>query len=414
MDFSLDLINEAVEQHAAIRRIRRLQPVGGQGDRIFPPTYPGEGRNATPVHVFEQRRIDGESVDCVLLDSVQSQANRLEEALLAAAQADRFSMPVIAVSFAETPVADIGLITTLDAPHRVFDAILRDSQIGTVPFRQSQYGDRLQRANMRFATALFEVSPSALIFGAWNSTSEGGGLGAKFPRCLVSEVIGVGAVRGLRTGSRIDPLGAARAVAIFQVGSEWFLQEAEARAHFQEAGKSGQKVKPPKQVKPSEINHGNIAPSITPLGVTVNYALHTVVVTLAGLRRLSFPVEGQAASSRERDRAARSVLAALSMVAIIERDRMGYALRSRCDLVPDPDYPNTFELVRSDGTTAVLQVDADCAVGVLQEAVRQAESAGLAWSAEPIVLTPQPRLVELVRRSRELALAGETLAEDAV
>jgi len=31
--------------------------------------------------------------------------------------------------------------------------------------------------------------PTALIFGAWNSTGEGGGLGAKFPRAIVSEII---------------------------------------------------------------------------------------------------------------------------------------------------------------------------------------------------------------------------------
>jgi hypothetical protein len=36
--------------------------------------------------------------------------------------------PVIAVDFGGTEVDDIGQITTLDAPHRVFDAIIRDSE----------------------------------------------------------------------------------------------------------------------------------------------------------------------------------------------------------------------------------------------------------------------------------------------
>ncbi len=73
----------AVEKSAALRRRQVLQPVGGKGDKIFPPTYPEERRGGGPRHVFERRRIDGAEVWCVLVDSVQSQANRLEEALLA-------------------------------------------------------------------------------------------------------------------------------------------------------------------------------------------------------------------------------------------------------------------------------------------------------------------------------------------
>ena len=33
-------LRDAVSQGAAFRRIRTLQPVGGKGDKIFPPTYP--------------------------------------------------------------------------------------------------------------------------------------------------------------------------------------------------------------------------------------------------------------------------------------------------------------------------------------------------------------------------------------
>jgi CRISPR-associated protein Csb1 len=411
VDYTIDLLNDAVDQHAAIRRVRRLQPAGGPGDKVFPPTYPGDGRNPQPVHVFENRRVDGETVECVLLDSVQSQANRLEEALLAAMQAGRFAMPVIGVSFADTPVADIGMITTLDAPHRVFDAILRDSQFGKVPFRKSPYGERLQRATMRFATALFETSPAALVFGAWNSTSEGGGLGAKFPRCLVSEIIGIGADGGKRTGSRIDPLGIRAQVKVYKQGSEWSTDEAEAQSFGQGGPRDGRKAQALKPLRPSEINHGNIAPTIQSLGVTMDYAVHTVVITLAGLRRLSFPSDGHGSSIPGRDQAARAALAALAVVAVTEQDRSGYALRSRCDLVPEPAHDTGFELVKSSGATEPLLVDANRAIAVLQEAVEQAERAGLSWPTEPILLTPQPRLVELVRRSRELALAGDMSPE---
>ena len=56
---------------AAIRSVVRLEPVGGAGDKVFPPTYAGG------VYAVEQRRINGEVFPCVLLDSVQSQANRI-------------------------------------------------------------------------------------------------------------------------------------------------------------------------------------------------------------------------------------------------------------------------------------------------------------------------------------------------
>ena len=82
---SISELREALSDHAAIRRLRRLQPAGGEGDKIFPPTYPGDRREDPPRHVFERRRMDGREIWCVLIDSVQSQANRLEDALLAAA-----------------------------------------------------------------------------------------------------------------------------------------------------------------------------------------------------------------------------------------------------------------------------------------------------------------------------------------
>jgi hypothetical protein len=72
---TVERLHVAVGNDAAIRRIQRLQPVGGPGDKIFPPTYPGERTNDAARHLFETRRINGGDVRCVLIDSVQSQAN---------------------------------------------------------------------------------------------------------------------------------------------------------------------------------------------------------------------------------------------------------------------------------------------------------------------------------------------------
>lgn len=233
---SFEKLLDQVQNASAVRRRRRLQPAGGTGDKLFPPTYPGEGQNAPARHVFERRRIDGRDGEawCVLIDSVQSQANRLEEALLRAAEEGRIVLPRILVDFAGSGLNSIGAITSLDAPHRVFDAILRDSLLGDEPFlAKSAIGKRLREATPKDATGILEASPSALLFGVWNSTGEGGGMGAKFARAIVSEIIGVDvpveemppdrrtgevAIRtaGRRTGSRIDPLGILRSVEVFK------------------------------------------------------------------------------------------------------------------------------------------------------------------------------------------------------
>jgi len=73
-ELSFELLSNAVAHSAAIRIITELQPIGGTGDKIFPPTYEG-GEYAT-----ERRKVRTDTgiaeVDTVLLDSVQSQANR--------------------------------------------------------------------------------------------------------------------------------------------------------------------------------------------------------------------------------------------------------------------------------------------------------------------------------------------------
>lgn len=392
---------EAVGRDAALRRRQKLQPVGGPGDKVFPPTYPGEGRNAGPRHVFERRRIAGEEVWCALVDSVQSQANRLEEALLGAIR-DGAKVPYAVVDFTGEELAGLGEITSLDAPHRVYDAILRDSLLDGAPFMESERGRALKEAKPADATALLETSPTALLFGAWHSTGEGGGLGAKFPRCIVAEIVAVNTpieemladprtgelearTAGRRTGSRIDPLGVLRKVEVFKGADGWDTDKAK-------AGKGA------KAVRPSEINHSNIAPTVDPLGVTCDYAEQTAVITFAGLRRLGF-------GNSARDRAGRAYLASLGLLALAELDVRGYALRSRCDLVCDGRAP--LELVHADGTSEAVSLDRESARALYDTAREAAVSAGFSLADEPLRLTPQDKLITIVKKSQELALAGE-------
>jgi CRISPR-associated protein Csb1 len=407
-------LSRTVAEDAAIRRRRRLQPVGGPGDRIFPPTYPGEGREP-PRHVVERRRIQGQDVWCALVDSVQSQANRLEEALLLAIRDGAVSLPHLVVDFRPAQLAGIVEITSLDAPHRVYDAILRDSLLDGEPFPNSALGVRLAQASPGDAGALLEVCPTALLFGAWNSTGTGGGLGAKFPRALVSEIAAIGVSveevaivesrnprsederiearnAGRRTGSRIDPLGILRKVEVFQgENKQWEADPA----------KAGKKWK---KVRPSEINHGNIRPDVQALGITCDYVDHTAVISFAGLRRLSF-------GGGAKDAAGRAYLAALGLLALAEQDARGYALRSRCDLVCE-EARAPLQRVAADGTTIEIDLDRAAARALFEAARAAALQAGLALAEQPVRLVPQQKLVEIVRESQRLALAGEGGAAD--
>jgi len=416
-------LQDAVSGNASGFRSRlRLQPAGGEGDKVFPPTYAGA------VYAMEMRRLPGyeEPVRCVLMDSVQSQANRIEEALQDAVDESRIELPVVEVDFNDIPIVDlgsddeglfepIGRITSLEAPHRVADAILRDSELNGVLFRKTDEGRKLSQATLRNATPLFELCPTALVFGIWDSTGPKGGLGVKFQRALVSEIIGVDASLGVKTSSRMDPLAIQLKAGPAYEGKdgEWTLNKDEARQEKKKPVLEG------KDGKPSEINHGNIAPSLSdtgkdPLGdgsqrqylaggVTISYAEQTTVLSLPALRRLRFPIDGE--MSRERNLAGQTALAALALCGAALANERGLDLRSRCLLWPTEGH--SWELLGKPGSKPeTVELTADTAIKLLKEAVAKAVEAGLPWRVEPLQLKPAKKLIQLVRNSQELAVSS--------
>ena len=107
---TLSALKSAVDGAGVAFRVRQqLQPAGGPGDKVFPPTY-ATGDNRLK-YAGETRRINGQDVPCVLLDSVASQANRMEEALLTAWEQGALDFPVIGVDFrADDELRDLGAI----------------------------------------------------------------------------------------------------------------------------------------------------------------------------------------------------------------------------------------------------------------------------------------------------------------
>lgn len=436
---NLQRLQAAVSSDAAIRCVTRLEPVGDKRDKVFPPTYDG-------AVYAEERRVDDDGehlIPVVLLDSVASQANRMELALLdahgtrAGTENDSpvFEFPLLRVDFAGTTVGSPSSVSVLEAPHRIFDALFRDSEIESangegekmgerVAFKISPLGTVLGSASLANATPLFEWSPTSLIFGAWNSTKAVAG-SAKFARALVSEIVAYYAEAGERVGSRIDPMEIGK-VPLYRTGPgdlDYTADESKARRVEQDGQLQNELFRVKKGNKevpafPSDINHGNVTPSIArakealrgpgkteiakrdrllPGGITMKFARQTTVLSLAALRRLRFPVAGQA-PTRERDAAARTVLAALGLVAMTA-SRRDYFLRSRCDLyTPEPVQ---FQIVTpGDPTGTPFPLEFEDAVRLLNEAVTAAGqlTPPLIWKAanELPKIVPSQKLVDLI------------------
>jgi CRISPR-associated protein Csb1 len=301
-------------------------------------------------------------------------------------------------------------VTSLEAPHRIADAILRDSLLDGMAFRSSPLGRRLDNVDNRNATPLFELCPTALVFGLWDSTGPKGGLGAKFQRALVSEILGHEVQVGVRTSSRIDPLQIMKDSAKIYVAEDnallrWTADENLAKKTKDKPTQFGKKG------KPSEVNHGNVTPSFKDGGVVIQRAVQCTVISLPALRRLRFPLTPDSNPAPEIDRAARTALAALGLCGATLARHDGCDLRSRCQLVPTQ--PLSWELLDEPGAPPkVFQLNRQTAIRLLREAVDAARMAGLPWRQEKLSLTPSNALVELVRSSQQLAIA--TGGEEAV
>lgn len=393
----------------AIRGMATLEPAGGPGDKVFPPTHAlddKDKRSPRPgaKYAFETRRIGGQDVACVLLDSVQSQANRMEEALQALWEEKKIALPIVSVDFSSI-APEVGRVTSLTAPHRIADALLRDSLLDGQLFRLSEIGKSFSDASTKNATALFKVCPTGLVFGLWDSTGPKGGLGAKFQRALVSEIVGIHASAGTKTESRIDPLNILKKAAdIYEAdGDERWTTDIEKA----KKSNNGDPVKFKTEGKPSEVNHGNVTPSIdsTSGGVTIDEARHTVVLSIASLRRLGF-----ASGATE----ARVALVALGLLAVLASESRGHDLRSRCLLVPRKGSALRLEAVRRDGETTSLELNLHRAIGLYNEAV-VALPEGIRFEKKPgealAELKPSPKLEDLVLKSRALAAIETEAAE---
>lgn len=167
----------------ALSIVEPLEPVFGEKSVFFPPTFaPPQDTEEKPNYIIDDNRV-------CLVDSVGSQANRLEPIFKRHDLADltpRFSVKV------GNREADI-----LDAGHRAADAVVRFSD----------QWERLRDAFLQYrdhhnAQPLAKIAPTSVVFGVWDSRDTQ----ARLPRLVESTVRAYGVERVSRSAQYFSVL----------------------------------------------------------------------------------------------------------------------------------------------------------------------------------------------------------------
>jgi CRISPR-associated protein Csb1 len=315
MTLAHDVINswaDDVKGPVALHLKQKLLPVEGEGGVIFPPTYADIGYNIDTLS-------DGTKV--ATIDSVGSQANRMEPAFKAAKPGQPVNplaklVPQIDITYGNEKVVSI-----LEAGHRLGDALVRSSELR----------DEAKKAFELFldigdASSLAKLAPTSLVFGVWDSRDTQ----AKLPR-IVQSVIRAWDITELTRSAQYNPPIDYSALDVFSE-EEKAKQEGDAKSPL---AKRGFVHVPAGRALGGVVARGSIERHVT--------------VNLIALRKLD---GGDAPSLR------RYVLG-LALVAATEP--LDGFLRQGCLLTSDPASPGEWVSVGRDGVRAPVDLTADTA-----------------------------------------------------
>jgi CRISPR-associated protein Csb1 len=147
-----------------------LMPVEGHDAAVFPPTFAAERKGDPSKYNVDNFGNSQDGKNVCLIDSVGSQANRIEPIFAE----DPFCslIPQVVIKAGEKEV------NILEAGHRAGDALVRCSRL------QDELSETFHALLQGNAEPLAKIAPTSLVFGVWDSR----GTQAKLPR-LVSSVI---------------------------------------------------------------------------------------------------------------------------------------------------------------------------------------------------------------------------------
>lgn len=289
---------------AAIVLKQPLMPVEGEDGVLFPATYAaGDG---FPGGYNIDTDANGQNV--ALVDSVGSQANRIEP--MFAEPSYQHLIPQIVVTAGEKR------LSILDAGHRAGDAIVRCSSLQAelqTAFRNVLKGD---------ATSLAKLAPTSLVFGVWDSRDTQ----AKLPRVIAS-VIRAYNVRKLTRSAQFNPATEYVNEQLLDEPTDKSTKDAYSERGFIHV--------------PATASHGGV---IADGGV-----LRTSTLGLAAIRLLN------AGSDSSKTLALRRYILGLSLVAFT-RNPSGY-LRQGCILVVNPHKHSEFVEVHPTGERKLCTIN---------------------------------------------------------
>lgn len=381
----------------AIRMRVRLQPAGGPGTKVMPPTYAPERSGDAPVYIEETRRIAGEDKRCVSLDSVASQANRAELALADEIALENVHIPTIWVDQGE-----FGVHSALEFSHRSYDAWIEDAVADGKRFGDTSEWAQMASSKRHDLAALLRHSPVSILLGSWASRLKDPQGAARLARILTSEIIAVGAEKGARAKSKRDIHNVSRGITLYRAGEG--STERVVLDPAQAAKADNGKEMPFADGRPSSAGYGSVTPSLSDHGgITMEHALQIATISLPAIRECRFPGAGEHDDSR--DVSGRLMLATLGLRLLALQVERGYDLRSGCLLTPDAD--PTFELIDRLGQTVDSWSVMDTDTAALLEAAKDLGAEhGLDWASGDIRLEASAVQLELLRRSLAKSASG--------
>ncbi|MFM8333128.1 MAG: type I-U CRISPR-associated RAMP protein Csb1/Cas7u [Candidatus Methylumidiphilus sp.] len=378
MTLTYQTLRTAADDALAVSFLGHFQPSDANAPpyRVMPPTYAPAKSGDPPQYLLTA---SGE----VRLDSPQSFANRLEEAIAAAQLTPSFTV----VNGDGVPLAN-----SRQLPHRVFDATLRDALLDGQPFFQSPLGAALRAARPANASALFRHAPEALLFGVWDSHSGGGIHALRLARAVTARVYGTGVQARPGGAQKTDPLNITKDAGAMYIDANGQM------TLDPDAAAKGSKPK-----KPSDLGHGSVPASGIPDGVDVQAIILQGAIHLGVLRKYQFPA-ADGGLRPEADAAARAVLLALGIWAVQTVATRGMWLRSGCDLI---DQDLVWRLRYGGGRDENLGVSTAAARAVLDEALA-ALAEDLRWQTAPVELAASKQLLKAIEKCSAALSVGET------
>ena len=369
---------------SVLTSVTPLEPAAGPHASVAPAKFVSGSKS---VFAYERRFWNGEAVTAVLIDSKQSQNNRLE-AVVSAAIAD--GDPVLTrTPRIELRFEDGQVYSDLDLPHRAFDGQIRAGTINGEPVTSVEEYRKLRDATVNHARPLLEHSPMTLLLGGWDASRKSHQ--GRYRSILVGEIIGIladqdggaEANQSKRGGARIDPLGAR--IQLDRAG-----RKAIADAQKEELSKKTYDNSIGKDEKEglARLGIGAIPPSLEQLGgVTCQAIIRSHVLSFAALRALRFD-----SPTPQGDVGCRALLAALALNGLARSDAE-LLLQANCDLVETG--PAVVTLDKRYGQKESFEpLSIDQAQELLSAAIDHAiQAANLTWDGSVLVVEGNPAIL---------------------